>query len=92
MPIIKPFHILKIKKLKTIKLCFQKKLYDFILTYFHHTILDEVFFSKGHVNPSPHNPGRGEKIIFNYFFTFLSGASKGFMKALKAFIKPFEAP
>ena len=25
-------------------------------------------------------------------FTLLSGASKGFMKALKAFTKPFEVP
>ena len=27
-----------------------------------------------------------------FIFTFLCGASKGFMKAFKAFIKPFEAP
>ena len=28
----------------------------------------------------------------NFYFTLLYGASKGFMKALKVFIKPFEAP
>ena len=27
-----------------------------------------------------------------FIFTLLCGASKGFMKAFKAFIKPFEAP
>ena len=27
-----------------------------------------------------------------FIFTLLCGASKGFMKDLKAFIKPFEAP
>ena len=27
-----------------------------------------------------------------FIFTLFCGASKGFMKALKAFIKPFEAP
>ena len=27
-----------------------------------------------------------------FIFTLLSGASKGFMKALKPFIKPFKAP
>ena len=27
-----------------------------------------------------------------FFFLLLYGASKGFMKALKAFLKPFEAP
>ena len=27
-----------------------------------------------------------------FIFTLLCGASKNFMKALKAFIKPFEAP
>ena len=27
-----------------------------------------------------------------FIFTLLCGASKGFMKALTAFIKPFEAP
>ena len=28
----------------------------------------------------------------NQYFALLRGASKGFMKALKAFIKPFEVP
>ena len=27
-----------------------------------------------------------------FIFTFLCGSSKGFMKAFKAFIKPFETP
>ena len=32
------------------------------------------------------------KINLNFIFTLLCGASKGFRKAFKAFIKPFEAP
>ena len=32
------------------------------------------------------------KINLNFIFTLLFGASKGFMKDLKAFIKSFEAP
>ena len=43
-------------------------------------------------NPSCPNPGRREKINFNFYFRDLCGASKGFMKALNAFIKPFKAP
>ena len=41
-------------------------------------------------NPSRPNPGRREKIKLNFYF--LCGASKSFIKALKAFMKPFEAP
>ena len=33
-----------------------------------------------------------EKLSKILIFTLLCGASKGFMKALKAFIKPFQAP
>ena len=36
-------------------------------------------------NPSRPNPGRREKIKLSFIFTFLCGASKGFMK-------PFEEP
>ena len=32
------------------------------------------------------------KIKLNVYLTLLCGASKGLMKGLKAFIKPFEAP
>ena len=32
------------------------------------------------------------KGFFNFYFTLLFGTSKGFMKALKAFIKPSAAP
>ena len=32
------------------------------------------------------------KITQIFIFTRLCGASEGFMKAIKAFIKPFEAP
>ena len=39
--------------------------------------------------PIPEEEKQLAKIII---FTLLCGASKGFMKALKAFIKPFEAP
>ena len=44
----------------------------------------------------PFPPRAFQKVVLNYqlthIFTFLRGASKGFMKAFKAFIKPFEAP
>ena len=32
------------------------------------------------------------KLIYFFIFTLLCGASKSFMKALKALIKPFEVP
>ena len=38
------------------------------------------------------NPRQREKIKLNFFYTLLCGASKGFTRALKAIIKPFEAP
>ena len=37
-------------------------------------------------------PDEERKLTKIFFFTLLCDASKGFMKALKAFIKPFEAP
>ena len=37
-------------------------------------------------------PDEEKKLNKIFIFTFLCGASEGFMKALKAFIKPFEAP
>ena len=43
-------------------------------------------------NPSRPDPGQREKIDLNFYFHTSLYASKGFMKALKAFIKPFEAP
>ena len=42
--------------------------------------------------PSRPSPGRREKNKLNFIFTPLCGASKSFIKAFKAFIKPFEAP
>ena len=36
-------------------------------------------------------PDEEKKLTQIFIFTLLWGASKGFMKALKAFIKPFEA-
>ena len=43
-------------------------------------------------NPFSPNPGRREKINLNFsFHTFLCVVPQGFMKALKAFIKLFEA-
>ena len=41
------------------------------------------------INRSHPDPGKREK---NNIFTLLCGALKGFMKALKVFIKPFEIP
>ena len=43
-------------------------------------------------NPSYPDLGRTEKITYIFIFTLLCGAAKDFMKAFKAFIKPFEAP
>ena len=37
-------------------------------------------------------PDEEKKLSKIFIFTLLCGASKGFMKALKAFIKPFETP
>ena len=42
-------------------------------------------------NPSRPSPVRRDKIKLNFIFTLLYYASKGFMKAFKAFIKPLEA-
>ena len=36
-------------------------------------------------------PDEEKKLTQIFIFTLLWGASKGFMKAFKAFIKPFEA-
>ena len=45
------------------------------------------------VNPYRTNPRQREKINLNFHFdTFFCGGSKGFIKASKACIKPFEAP
>ena len=43
------------------------------------------------INPSAPDPGREKKINLNFYFHTLYGASRGFIKALKAFIKPLEA-
>ena len=43
------------------------------------------------INPAHPHPGQIENIIF-FFFTLLGGTSKGLMKALNVFTKPFEAP
>ena len=37
-------------------------------------------------------PDEEKKVFKIFIFTALCGASKGFMKALKAFIEPFKAP
>ena len=37
-------------------------------------------------------PDEERKLTEIFIFVLLCGASKGFMKPLKAFIKPFEAP
>ena len=54
------------------------KLYEMILTLPAHSVSESCIKIK---------------INFNIFIvTLLCGASKGFMKAFKAFIKPFEGP
>ena len=37
-------------------------------------------------------PDEERKLTYIFIFTLLCGAPKGFVKALKALIKPFEAP
>ena len=47
------------------------------------------------INPSSPDPRRREKINLNFIVTLvtlLCGTSKGFIKDLKAVIKPFKAP
>ena len=43
-----------------------------------------------YVSPSRSSPGRREKINLIFIFTLLSGASKCFIRALKAFMKKCE--
>ena len=69
---------------------FQKKnncegIYDCVQVISMKPSLRDIF------NPSHPNPGWREKINLDFFFTLLCGAWKGFMRALKAFIKPSEA-
>ena len=40
------------------------------------------------INPSHPDPGQREKFNLNFYFHTSCGASKGFTKALKTFIKP----
>ena len=52
-----------------------------------------VFEQLIYFNPSRPNPGQREKKLSQIFiFTLFCGASKGFMKDLRDFIKPFEVP
>ena len=46
--------------------------------------------ANAYVNPSSPNPRQRENIKLIFYFQTPCGASKNFMKALKAFIKPFE--
>ena len=55
--------------------------------YWTEAIIEKVEY----FNPSRPNLRRREKINWNFHFTFLCGVSKGFMKALKASIKSFDA-
>ena len=58
-----------------------QKIYDFLM------ISVEI-----EVNPSHPVQDEEKKLTQIIIFTLLCGASKGFMKALKAFIKSFKAP
>ena len=44
------------------------------------------------INPSRLDARRRGKINLIFIFTLICGASKGFMKAIKTLIKPFEEP
>ena len=46
--------------------------------------------ANAYVNLSSPNPRQRENIKLIFYFQTPCGASKNFMKALKAFIKPFE--
>ena len=48
--------------------------------------------STNEFNPSRPDPERREKINVSFYFCIVCGPSKGFIKALKAFTKPLEAP
>ena len=54
--------------------------------------LSKALSSNSASNPPHPNPGRREKIKLQIYFHTSLSCLKGFMKALKAFIKPFEAP
>ena len=45
-----------------------------------------------YINPSVSILDKEKKISEIFIFAFFCGASKGLMKALEAFIKPFEVP
>ena len=64
---------------------FLKKKNPFIIRSLYLTFLKDLIT----LNPFP---DKVKELSLIFIFTPLCGASKGFMKALKAFIKPFEAP
>ena len=51
----------------------------------------QLFLEEALTLPAP-NPDKEKKSTKILIFTLLCGVSKSFLKALKAFIKPFEAP
>ena len=62
-----------------------------------HRVIQQIFSVKEFCNLTDLTltvpiPDKKKKLTYIFIFTLLGGASKGFMKALKAFIKPFEAP
>ena len=70
-------------------------LLDFLFSHFFvvpQKVLLRPLSSPAAFNSFRPDTGRKEKINLNVYFTLLSGASKGLGKALKAFIKPAEAP
>ena len=50
------------------------------------------FLFVNNLTPNVPIPDRVKKLNQIFIFALLCGASKGFMKALKAFIKPFDPP
>ena len=51
-----------------------------------------IYATNCQFNPSRPNPKQWEKIKLNFYFLTSLWCLKGFIKALKAFIKPFEGP
>ena len=50
------------------------------------------YFTQNFLTLTAPIPDQEKKLTQIFIFTLLCGALKGFMKALKAFIKPFEVP
>ena len=67
---------------------FASRLCKFVL----HQILSRFLQENEHLTPPVPIPNEEKKLTEIFIFQFLCSVLKGFMKALKAFIKLFQAP